>query len=207
MALLDSLLSIGATVERQSLYGSLYKRLALIEAAEGRVNGELKAIAKMKDHYAAAEQIAVSTGKTDLFYPAMNRLAAQLALEGGVSRVGPGTDTLAIVQRAMHGAPADFWSVVGQTELKMYGSLFAGTLARDLTRLIGDFEDHYGRVNAPKRWASVLDNASFVLLKYKQRAAAAEGAAADRLLERLSELAGRRSARAKASRRRSRNAR
>ncbi len=191
MALLDSLLSVGATVERQSLYGSAYKRLALIEAAEGRHDKEIEAISKMKDHYAAAEQIASSTGKTDLFYPAMNRIAAQLALEGGLSRAATDRDTLAIVQRAMHAAPADFWSVVGQTELKMYASLFAGTLAKDAGRLVGEFEDHYSRVNAPKRWASVLDNASFVLLKYKTRATAGEGAAADRLLERLAELAGR----------------
>jgi tetratricopeptide (TPR) repeat protein len=191
MALLDSLLAIGATVERQSLYGSAYKRLALIEASEGRLDQEIEAISKMKHHYAAAEQIAISTGKTDLFYPAMNRIAAQLALEGGLSRVATDRDALAIVQRAMHAAPADFWSVVGQTELKMYASLFARTLARDVERLVGDFEDHYSRVNAPKRWASVLDNASFVLLKYKTRGTAGEVAAADRLLSRLAELAGR----------------
>ena len=58
MGLLDNLLSVGATVERESLYGSAYKRLALIEAAAGRDAAELGAIAKMKDHYEAAERIA-----------------------------------------------------------------------------------------------------------------------------------------------------
>ena len=209
MSLLDSLLAVGATVERQSLYGSAYKRLALIEGAEGRDEKEIEAIAKMRDHYAAAEQIASSTGKID-FYPAMNRLAAQLALEGGTSRSAINADTLAIVQLAMHAAPADFWSVVGQTELRMYGSLFGGTLAKDVGRLVSDFEDHFSRVNAPKRWASVLDNASFVLLKYKKRASAQEALAVDRLLERLTELAGRAPAqadRATSSRRRSGHAR
>ena len=33
MALLDTLLAVGPTVERESLYGSAYKRLAMIEAA------------------------------------------------------------------------------------------------------------------------------------------------------------------------------
>ena len=207
MALLDSLLSVGATVERQSLYGSAYKRLALIEAAEGRLDEEVEAISKMKEHYAAAEQIASSTGRTDLFYPAMNRIAAQLALEGGTSRAATDRDRLAVVQRAMHDAPAEFWSVVGQTELKVYASLFGRTLAKDVARLVGEFEDHHSRVNAPKRWASVLDNASFVLLKYKKRATAAEGAAADRLLGRLAELAGRVPAQSeRASRIRSRHA-
>jgi hypothetical protein len=40
-------------------------------------------------------------------------------------------------------------------------------------------------------WASVLDNASFVLLKYKKRAGGREAAAAGRLLDQLAQLAGR----------------
>lgn len=190
MSILDSLLAVGTTAERQSLYGSAYKRLALIEAAEGNVEKEIEAIGKMRDHYAAAEQIATSTGKID-YYPAMNRLAAQLALEGGTQRAAIDPDALGMVQLAMHDAPADFWSVVGQTELRMYGSLFRRTLAKDVGGLVSDFEDHFGRVNAPRRWASVLDSASFVLLKYKKRSSAQESLAADRLLGRLAELAGR----------------
>ncbi|MEO5742173.1 MAG: CHAT domain-containing protein, partial [Vicinamibacterales bacterium] len=199
MALLDTLLSIGSTVERESLYGSAYKRLALIEAAAGRDHEEDEAISKMRDHYKAAEHIARSadgsTGMSSVYYPAMNRIAAQLALEGGTARsTSLDAETLAIVQRSMAMAPVDFWSVVGQTELKMYASLFAGTLEKDVSQLTEDFKDHYTRVNAPKRWASVLDNASFVLCKYKSRAARAESAAAGRLLEHLAELAKRPSA-------------
>ena len=204
MSLLDCLLVVGPTAERQSLYGSAYKRLALIEGAEGRVEKEIEAIAKMRDHYAAAEQIATSIGKID-FYPAMNRLAAQLALDGGTQRAAIDPDALGMVQLAMHDAPADFWSVVGQTELRMYGSLFRRTLAKDVGELVRDFEGHFSRVSAPRRWASVLDSASFVLLKYKKRASAQEALAADRLLGRLAELAGRSpapEASVKASRRR-----
>ena len=58
MALLDMLLAVGPTVERETLYGSAYKRLALIEAAAGRENQELEAISKMKAHYEAAENLA-----------------------------------------------------------------------------------------------------------------------------------------------------
>jgi hypothetical protein len=122
----------------------------------------------------------------------MNRIAAQLALDAGTGRASAqDAQTLASVQRSMAAAPADFWSVVGQTELKMYASLFGGTLEKDVSRLIEDFKDHHRRVSAPKRWASVLDSASFVLLKYKSRAKRGEVAAAGRLLEHLAELAGR----------------
>jgi len=206
MALLDTLLAVGATVERESLYGSAYKRLALIEAAAGREDQELEAISKMRDHYNAAEKIARSSEsnaneRVNLYYPAMNRIAAQLALEAGTSRASTlDAETLAIVQRSMAAAPVDFWSVVGQTELKMYASLFGGTLEKDVTSLTEEFKDHHSRVNAPKRWASVLDNASFVLLKYKSRASRGEAAAAGRLLELLAGLARRRRVSSKASR-------
>ena len=73
----------------------------------------------------------------------------------------------------------------------MYASLLAGTLKKDVARLIEDFNDHHGRVSAPKRWASVLDNASFVLLKYQKRASRGESEAAARLLTHLTGLAAR----------------
>ena len=42
--------------------------------------------------------------------------------------------TLQAVRHSMGAQPADFWSIVGQTELGMYASMGAGTLARDLRR-------------------------------------------------------------------------
>ena len=196
MALLDTLIAVGATVERETLYGSAYKRLALIEAAAGRLKEESAAISSMKDHYALAEQIArrqaendpAAAGKT--FYPAMNWIAAQLALEGGVAGVpAVDADTLAAIRRSMLAAPADFWSVVGQTELNMYTALFSGSLADNLESLIQEFKGHHDRVSAPKRWATIHDNATFVLSKYKQRANEKEAAAAGQLLDLLAGLA------------------
>ena len=201
MALLDMLLAVGPTSERESLYGSAYKRLALIEAAAGpgRDDQELEAIAKMKVHYAAAEKIArlreadEPRGDVNAFYPAMNWIAAQLALEGGMQGVAaPDAEALAAVRRSMMAAPPDFWSVVGQTELNMYTALFAGALEESLESLTEEFKTHHERVNAPKRWATIHDNATFVLTKYKLRATPREVAAAEVLLETLSELAGQR---------------
>ncbi len=199
MALLDMLLAVGATVERESLYGSAYKRLALIEAAAQRRDQEIEAISKMKVHYAAAEKIArlreadEPAGDVNAFYPAMNWIAAQLALEGGMQGVAPpDAETLAAVRRSMMAAPPDFWSVVGQTELTMYTALFAGALEENLESLTEEFKAHHGHVNAPKRWATIHDNAMFVLEKYAQRATPREAAAAGVLLKTLSELAGQR---------------
>ena len=95
-----------------------------------------------------------------------------------------------LVRSSMRSVPPDFWSVIGQTELDMYVSIAAGTLARDANRLIEDFRDHHGRVGNARLWSSVFDNATFVLSKYRTRASQSEVAAADRLLAQLSALAG-----------------
>jgi tetratricopeptide (TPR) repeat protein len=197
LALLDTLFAIGPTAERENLYGSAYKRLALIEAAAERREEEVAAISSMKAHYAAAEQIArqreakdpAAAGKS--FYPAMNWIAAHLALGDIPGATAVDAETLAAVRRSMLAAPADFWSVVGQTELNMYTALFSGTLAENLESLMQEFRRHHDRVNAPKRWATIHDNATFVLSKYKSRSTPREAEAAGQLLALLEDLAGR----------------
>ena len=146
MDLLGTLIALAPTVERESLYGSGYKRLALVEAAAARLAdkpdakaaaeaAEEEAIEQMRAHYGAAETIARESPAAPaqpLFYPAMNRIAAQLSLADDEKRsAAMDRDTIALVRNSMLSAPPDFWSVVGQTELDMYVSIAAGTLARD----------------------------------------------------------------------------
>ena len=100
-------------------------------------------------------------------------------------------DTIALVRSSMLSVPPDFWSVVGQTELDMYVSIAAGTLARDADRQIEDFRNHHARVANSKLWSTVFDNATFVLSRYRTHAAQAEAAAADQLLAALASLADR----------------
>src|SRR4029453_12752963 len=71
-------------MERESLIGSAYKRLAMIAAAQGDTKEETMAIAEMEQHYARAEELGRRGRPADWYYPMMNRLAAKLAL--GLSR-------------------------------------------------------------------------------------------------------------------------
>ena len=174
MSLLDILLAVGPTLERESLYGSAYKRLAYIEAIAGNDAAETAAITSMMEHYTAAERIARKKQEENpatienVFYPAMNRIAAQLALQGGTEHVAKlDGDTLKAVRDSMLAMPPDFWSVVGQSELKMYEALSAGTLEQQLQAVSADFEAQHARVSARKRWMTVHDNAAFVLKKYQ----------------------------------------
>ena len=158
MSLLDILLAVGPTLERESLYGSAYKRLAYIEGIAGNDAAETVAITSMMEHYTAAERIARKKQEENpakienVFYPAMNRIAAQLALQGGTEQVAKlDGDTLKAVRDSMLAMPPDFWSVLGQTELKMYEALSAGTLEQQLHAVSADFQAQHARVSAPKR--------------------------------------------------------
>jgi tetratricopeptide (TPR) repeat protein len=187
MDLLDTLLALAPTYERESIYGSGFKRLALVEVKAGRAAEEKAAIAQMWQHYRAAEMIARKMQTHSFFYPAMNRIAAQLALSGGATSLDK--DEITAVRESMSSASPDFWSVVGQTELDVFVSMAAGRLSRDVDNLIEDFRKHHARVHNPRMWASVVDNARFVSCRYR-RCPESERIAADRLLSELESLAG-----------------
>jgi hypothetical protein len=71
------------------------------------------AIEKMWTCYKAAETLAkeaTSATAQPLFYPAMNRIAAQLALDDAKSQGAIDHDTIPLVLTSMHAVPPDFWS-------------------------------------------------------------------------------------------------
>jgi tetratricopeptide (TPR) repeat protein len=206
MTLLDRLIALAPTVERESLYGSGYKRLALLEAAAAAAAAkaddqtataaaeaaEAAAIGQMLTHYEAAETIArksPSASTQAFFYPAMNRIAAQLASNAGTQAMD--NETITLVRSSMGAVAPNFWSVVGQTELDMYVVIAANSLAEKAGPLIEKFREHHTRVDNTRLWGSVFDNATFVLSKYQARASQSEAAAAKQLLDALGSLAGR----------------
>ncbi len=206
MTLLAGLIELAQTVERESLVGSGYKRLALLEAAAAAAAAkaddptakaaaeaaEAAAIGGMLKHYAAAETIArksPSASTQASFYPAMNRIAAQLASNAGTQAMD--NEAIALVRSAMGSVEPTFWSVVGQNELDMYVAIAANSLAEKAAPLIAKFREHHARIDNTRLWGSVFDNATFVLSKYQARASQSEAAAAKQLLDALGSLAGR----------------
>jgi hypothetical protein len=75
------------------------------------------------------------------------------------------------------------------TELDLYVALGKRNLARTVARIERDFDDLHNRVGAPWLWASVSDQAGFVLRKYAAAAPRAERVAAVSLLARLETMA------------------
>ena len=191
--MLERLATLQPTIERESLCGSAWKRMAMLEAMAKRTDAEAKAIANMKLRYANAEQLARASNDPQLFYPALNRMAAELIVEGAKPGwrgfdSGATTDVMRNLA-AKTRDDADFWSVVGLTELRLYQAIAERNLAAELDTIIREYRDLHGRMDATTNWRTVLDQVRFVLEKYEVRATAPERSAATALTKQLEELA------------------
>ena len=191
---LQRLVDVHPTLERVSFLGSASKRLAMVEAFAGDTAGEAAALERMQEHYRRAEALATADPEAEFFYPALNRIAAEVALNAGRPEwagLAPelvGTVAASLDARAK--VDPDFWSVVGQTELRLYEALSAGEVSKAQPRLEEAWRDLHARVGSDHLWRSVYDTAQFVLPKYAARVTASERDAAHQLLAVLAEFAG-----------------
>ena len=173
---------------------SAWKRQAMVERAAGDAKAEEYAIDRMRHWYERAEQAAAGPDAPALFYPGLNRVAAELLL--GQRRKGwRGFDERSIdkvrasLEEQIRDEP-DFWCVVGKTELRLYETLAAGELAPARASFERELDDLHVRMDAPPAWDSVLVQLDFVLPRYADRASKAEAAAATALLEHVRQLRG-----------------
>jgi hypothetical protein len=162
-------------MERESLLGSAYKRLAMIEALarEGKetaeeVSGETDALSRMQHHYQLAETLGMQHKLSGVYYPALNRIGAELAIARGGS-VALDAAVADVIRQNLdaHVAEApDFWNVVSQTELRVYEALANGRLKAELKPVIDAYDDLHRRIRQSWMWASVAEQAEFVLTRY-----------------------------------------
>ena len=181
LAMIEQLLGLHPTMERESIAGSACKRLALIEAASAAAGAParaLEAVKRMRAHYARAEALAHAADSSEIYYPALNRMAAELvcdAAQPGWRGFDP-ADTAFVRQRLADKTrnDPDFWSVAGLTELRVYESAAAHALAPALAAIAAEYAELQRRVSGTNYWRSLYDTARFVLDSYQARASAAE---------------------------------
>jgi len=194
LRLLEQAAALHSTIERECLCGSAWKRVAMLEGAARRPGDEGRAIDKMKLHYGRAEALARADNDPQLFYPALNRMAAELVVDAGTPRWRKFDPAAVDAARASLAAKArddpDFWSVVGLTELRVYIAIAERKLAAGLDVILRELDDLHARVSAPSEWSSVFDQLRFVLPKYAARASAAEKKAVATLTAHLARYAG-----------------
>jgi hypothetical protein len=149
----------------------------------------LAALRAMVLHYGNAERLARESDADNLFYPAKNGISAELRLaflerraaELAVDRIEGVRESLA---RTATERP-DFWSVVGQIELRVLTALAARQLAAAAPALVDAFRNLKARVPAPGMRDSVHSEARFTLEPYRSIAPFAEKKAATALLDAL----------------------
>jgi CHAT domain-containing protein len=191
---LEALVAVAPTVERESLLGSACKRLALLEGLARQDGARRRAAARMAEHYARAEALALQAGLSDAFYPALNLLAAELVAHGNSPR-WPGFDAERLrrvrenLERKRRDDP-DFWSVAGLPELGVYEALAACNLHTQLPGLLAAYEELHRRAGTPWMWASVADQLDFVLSQ-QVSGGSAHARAAQELQRRLHQYARR----------------
>ena len=190
---LARLAAVKPTMERESLLGSAYKRLTMVEwGALHKVEAQA-ALDAMVRHCGAAEAMARRTGASNLFYPAKNGISAEVRaafLQGKLPQLAD--ERMKAVSDSLQKAAADepdFWSVVGQSELRMLEALGKGQLAPAAAALRSALSELKARVPAAWMWDSVYNEAQFTLLPYIDMASANEKRAAQDLLTALKEMA------------------
>ena len=186
---LQAIASLQPTLERHSLCGSAWKRLAMLERKAGDAAAESVALQQAADAYTRAEAIALAGEDANLFYPALNRMALELVVHiGKKGWKGFAADTSAAVRRSLvHKSQTDpdFWCYAGLVEADVYEAVAARQLAARLSGLEGRYAELHGRVSASTMWGSVADQADFLLVPYAAGASGAEKSAAEALLKRL----------------------
>jgi len=203
LTMLERIATLQPTIERLSLCGSAWKRLVLLERVAQDADAETKALEKMLACYAEAEKLALDQRHADLFYPAANRLAAELVLHAG-DKAWAGFDAADIdrIRQSLEGkmsSEPDFWAAAGIIELDLVQALAAGDdPARGLRAQLGTItrrcEDLHGHVPGANFWGSVADQAEFLLSRWKLHQGTAAKQAADTLLTTLAAFARRQTA-------------
>jgi CHAT domain/Lecithin:cholesterol acyltransferase len=177
-ATIERLIALQPTMERASLAGSACKRMAMVEAEAGSAAEALASVQQMKLHYARAEAMAGETDSPERYYPALNRMAAELVIDAGKPGWrGFDVAATAFVRQSLAERTRedpDFWSVAGLTELRVYEAVAALSLAAASAAIQREYDELHRRVSGTHYWRSVHDTSRFVLDTYAQRATAAE---------------------------------
>ena len=191
-AALRDLLALAAlqpTIERLSLCGSGWKRLAQLEELAGDAAQQRAAMDMAAEAYGRAEALAVEQGSPQQFYPGGNRMAIELALNAGNPAWKGFDEEMRLRQlhslQAKHAAAPDFWSTVALIETDLFHAMSQRQLAGSTKRLRSAYTDLNRRVSAPRYWGSVADQARFVLTPYIDKVNPSEKRAAMTLLEAL----------------------
>jgi hypothetical protein len=127
----------------------------------------------MSDWYKEAEKIGRERDLKDVFYPALNRMAAECVLHAGEeSWKGFKAETISKLRTTLEEKSQedpDFWSEVGRVELELYAALASQNLTSQSPVIMLGYETLHHREKDPMQWNSVQDQLDFVFPVYCER--------------------------------------
>jgi len=151
------------TAERWSIFGSIFKRIALLSNA----NERLTALREMRAAYEMAYDTYEATNSNQRFYPAMQCIAASVGLstlsDADRRLCDKWLDASEIALRSMNDEDPHFWSLIGGAELTVLKSILAGGdvgAIQNATVTIGQLQSAHRRKH---EWRSVRTNFDFLL--------------------------------------------
>jgi pimeloyl-ACP methyl ester carboxylesterase/tetratricopeptide (TPR) repeat protein len=187
IGLMKKIIELQPTMERHSLVGSAYKRLALLHRMEGNQAEQDKAVKQMEKQYSEAEKLGKRNRDPELFKPQLSQIAAEIVGGKGASQ-RLFRETRQNLDMQSRDNPR-FWSIAGSAELRTYKALFEGNLQGEASHILAEYEDLHSRISSPDDWRSILEQARFVL-ESKRVSESPEAQEAERILDRLQSLAG-----------------
>jgi CHAT domain-containing protein/pimeloyl-ACP methyl ester carboxylesterase len=163
---LDHLIAtVGETVERLSLKGSMAKREVIIAAT---LNEKRRALREMGNCYKKAHELSQSLQNQIDPYPLLNWMTAEVLLW----LLGPQGQKPANLQELLEearrvGAERDrsnpnFWDAVTQVEAQLVGHLDAGDLLDHVDAMIAEYKKTKSRDASPREFRSVLEQLDFL---------------------------------------------
>ncbi|WP_460890725.1 CHAT domain-containing protein, partial [Ramlibacter alkalitolerans] len=180
---LESLLAVAESAERLALVASVDKRLAMVHYLLGDAGAARNSILAMRKGYQRAWDAAAPATAGEAFYPAMNVLAASVALREPLP-----ADQAAAVEALVAGrsrSAPDFWSVAAGIELDAWHALERGVLAQHADAILGQFQDLHDRVARVVNWRTLHDQLQFLVFSLRDQLPAPEAEAAARLVQQL----------------------
>jgi CHAT domain len=167
---LDALIALHPTVERLSLRGSAFKRLALLAARQGEAGRSalVRRIGELTQSYAKAVTLAREDPGAPHFYPRMQHACGLLLghlLAGRNAQEPALADALLDACQALLQADAaqpDFWSTVGQGEWEIYRSLALHHLHAPYSDIAAILASAHEREPGVRLWGSVRDTLELV---------------------------------------------
>ena len=164
--LLHKIKGITLSMERESLCASACKYLSMLEHLAGDRVARENALRAMERHCGAAEQVGRSGGNVEWYFPALSRIAADVAVNLGKPR-WQGLDRQAVVAISSLlsekiKADPDFCSVIGKIELDFYYALSEKRLSAELGAILKQVNNLAQRVTSCRWWGSVYDQFEFM---------------------------------------------